>query len=1285
MPIAVRLSMTALAVRPIALATASSVSVPNLAISWDAHALPPPVKPEKARIRERESLPSDRVQRAPPPLFESDRRNVGSENCPVLLQNMFPVPPRTLAGYSSHARVRILSFSFGSHARRRPVPTDHNPTADFPPQGDAPRFANGETGSLDTPIPSTVPPAAAPAPTLSDADPDATTGHTREPTSIATSPEIPAGRYELGTEIARGGMGAVYRATDTAFGREVAVKVLLDRFGVGSGAARRFADEARITGQLQHPAIPPVHDLGTLTDGRPFLTMKLIKGDTLHDLLRARPNPSAERGRFVAVFEQVCQALAYAHAHGVIHRDLKPQNVMVGSYGEVQVMDWGLAKVLGTRRGPDESEDTGTAIQSLRASDSAFTQAGSVLGTPAFMPPEQAIGAINKIDARSDVFGLGAILAVILTGKPPFVGTSVETTRLQAALGNVEECFARLEASGAEPELVALCKRCLSKRPDDRPKDADEVALSVAQLRAAADERARQAELDRVKAEGEKVAAELQAVEQRKRRWVQLVLAVVVSVALAGAGVATALVIEQRAQDKLSAEQKQSEERVAAEQKRQDDLRAADEKARAEQLAVQRRARAEGLVQSLKTADTTGVPRIVSDLADLRALVHPKLVALAAEPVESKTGLHARLALLTDEPARASELAAYLPTCKREELLTIRDALRPYAEGVAPRLWVVLTDSMSDGGKRMRAACALAAFTPTDERWVEVVATVTDMAVQATPAEFVVWAVALEPVRGFLVPRLLRRYLAARADIRGGKLGESALAAAVSGYNLTADLLAQYTTDRPADLAELAMVADPRHCKLFASAIEKNKVAVISLLEQELAKKPPENLQVAELDATLETHSKRQGHAAAALMALGAGEAAWPVFVFPKDGDPTARSYLLARLEAIGADPLALMRRFDAEADVSAKRALVVALGDYPFEAVPGAEREAMTAKLLVLYREHSDPGLHGAIDWLLRQKWGKAKELTVVDAQLATASRAKVLARELMGVGPVSVGPLLPAPVVAEKLDWFVNGECQTFAVIRGPVEFTMGAPASEPGWVEVNEPAHRKRISRMFAVATKEVTNAEFLRFLPKHEWVRRYSPGADTPAVGMSWYDCAGYCNWLSEREGIPADQWCYEPNKAGLYGDGMRIKPGHLKLTGYRLPTEAEWEYACRGSAVTVRYHGRGEELLPRYGWFLPNAEDREWPVGRLRPNEWGLFDTLGNAAEWNEDPGQRYATGQMEDIENSLFLLIDERKSRILRGGSFNLPPALVRSANRNDGRPGFRIYGFGFRLARTLP
>lgn len=238
-------------------------------------------------------------------------------------------------------------------------------------------------------------------------------------------------RYLLGEEIARGGMGEVYRATDTVMHREIAIKVLQLRFRPESITAHRFAEEARITSQLQHPNIPAVHDLGILPDGRPFLAMKLIKGETLETLLKLRSSVEQDRGRFLAVFEQIAQAMAYTHARGVIHRDLKPANVMVGAFGEVQVMDWGLAKVLSKTSSTDGPEDTiqHSAVSTERDSENLMTQAGSIMGTPAYMPPEQAIGAVDQIDQQSDVFGLGGILAVILTGSPPFVGATGESTR----------------------------------------------------------------------------------------------------------------------------------------------------------------------------------------------------------------------------------------------------------------------------------------------------------------------------------------------------------------------------------------------------------------------------------------------------------------------------------------------------------------------------------------------------------------------------------------------------------------------------------------------------------------------------------------------------------------------------------------------------------------------------------------------------------------------------------------------------------------------------------------
>jgi serine/threonine protein kinase len=179
---------------------------------------------------------------------------------------------------------------------------------------------------------------------LQAGDPNATTVERRPAALDGTLPDQ-AGRFLLLGEIARGGMGVVLRAHDPEIGRDVAIKVILPEHRGDPDVRRRFLDEARLAGQLQHPGVAPVYDLGELPDGRPYFAMKLIQGQTLAHLLRQRGHPAHDLPRFLHHFEAVCQAVAYAHSRGVIHRDLKPLNVMVGAFGEVQLMDWGLAKV----------------------------------------------------------------------------------------------------------------------------------------------------------------------------------------------------------------------------------------------------------------------------------------------------------------------------------------------------------------------------------------------------------------------------------------------------------------------------------------------------------------------------------------------------------------------------------------------------------------------------------------------------------------------------------------------------------------------------------------------------------------------------------------------------------------------------------------------------------------------------------------------------------------------------------------------------------------------------
>src|SRR5579862_6525172 len=279
-----------------------------------------------------------------------------------------------------------------------------------------------------------------------DADPNATVA----PTTIGQSTSLGM-RFRILRPLAKGGLGEVHVAHDEELHREVALKQIQDGHADDPDSRARFLTEAEITGRLEHPGIVPVYGLGTYASGRPFYAMRFIKGDSLNDAIRrfhgpANPNSggmasdrysSLEFRKLVGRFLDVCNAIQYAHDRGVLHRDLKPGNIMLGPYGETLVVDWGLAKV--GVRGPEASapasargvsEDlAGSAAvggvsgeNTLRvkgSGSSGQTMAGQAIGTPAFMSPEQAAGKLDLLGPASDVYSLGATLYCLLTGKPP--------------------------------------------------------------------------------------------------------------------------------------------------------------------------------------------------------------------------------------------------------------------------------------------------------------------------------------------------------------------------------------------------------------------------------------------------------------------------------------------------------------------------------------------------------------------------------------------------------------------------------------------------------------------------------------------------------------------------------------------------------------------------------------------------------------------------------------------------------------------------------------------------
>jgi serine/threonine-protein kinase len=426
-------------------------------------------------------------------------------------------------------------------------------------------------------------------------------------------------RYRILGEIARGGVGVVLKSHDGDLGRHVAMKVLLDQHLDNAVVVERFVEEAQIDGQLQHPGIVPVYELGMGPDQRPFFTMKLVKGRTLSALFKERKPDDGSRRRFLSIFEMICQTMAYAHSRGVVHRDLKPSNVMVGAFGEVQVVDWGLAKVLvqggvadeePARKTPQQTEIS--IIETFRSkpgSTGTESVAGSVMGTPAYMAPEQAMGQVESVDERADVFALGAILLEMITGRAPYLGTNEEVI-LAAANARLDPAFEALQESGADAELVEICRTCLAPSLSVRFRNGQVVADRIGSYVASVEERAREAQVAAAE-------ARVKAADERKARKLTLALgaSVVLTLLVGGAGYRF---VELQQVEQLQANQAAVNRALDEAQKLRASARAGGPgEVAAWDSAIQAARRAEQVVQTGEVDDETRT-RVATVLADLQ-------------------------------------------------------------------------------------------------------------------------------------------------------------------------------------------------------------------------------------------------------------------------------------------------------------------------------------------------------------------------------------------------------------------------------------------------------------------------------------------------------------------------------------------------------------------------------------------------------------------------------------------------------------------------------------------
>ena len=667
---------------------------------------------------------------------------------------------------------------------------------------------------------------------------------------------------------------------------------------------------------------------------------------------------------------------------------------------------------------------------------------------------------------------------------------------------------------------------------------------------------------------------------------------------------------------------------------------------------------AAALVQTLLRSETPQVPAIVQDMAPYRRWLDPLLhdaFAKAEAHGDARQQLHASLALLPVDATQVEYLERRLLDAEPREVAVIRDALAGQHAELVERLWAVVEKPpKGKERRRLRAAAALAKYDPDSPRWDQRREAVANDLVALPSVYLATWMEYFRPVRDKLLAPLGVIY-------RDGKRRETE-------RSLATDLVADYTSDRPAELADLLMDADEKQFAVLYPKFLLQQQRGLPVLLSEVERILP-------LDATEEEKeklAKRQANAAVALLRMDQPEKVWPLLKHRPDA--RVRSYLLHRFGPLGVDAEVIVRRLQDERDITMRRALILSLGPEEFgeQAWTSEEKKLLVQQLQETYRTAGDPGLRAASEWLLRQ-WHEEAWLEQTDQ--AWAEDAPRRTKRLESIRQ-ALAQEKPSP------QWYVTGKGQTMVVIPGPVEFKMGSPATEAGRNPV-EQQHRRRISRTFAIAAKPVTVKQYLAFQASYQYIKQNAPSDDCPVHGTTWKMAAEYCNWLSDQEGIPKEDWCYETDAKGAV---TKLKAGYLSLTGYRLSTEAEWEFACRAGATTARYYGESEELLGKYGWYLANAQDRSWPVGSKKPNDLGFFDMHGNVACWCQDNFQEYPAASddkvFEDKEGELE--IAPTIARVLRGGSFINLARYVRSADRVRNFPLTRSINFGFRLARTL-
>jgi serine/threonine protein kinase/formylglycine-generating enzyme required for sulfatase activity len=661
------------------------------------------------------------------------------------------------------------------------------------------------------------------------------------------------------------------------------------------------------------------------------------------------------------------------------------------------------------------------------------------------------------------------------------------------------------------------------------------------------------------------------------------------------------------------------------------------------------RSGADALVESLRTARTQDVPSLVARLNPVRKWADPSLARLAASADPGTPArLHAAMALLPVDPSKKDAVFQGLLVAAPKDSPAIRESLVESVNGpeLSQRLWSALSDEQSPASRRFRAGAALAAFEPPDprapsERWTRAAAFLCDRLIVETttdPSSVDAWIESLRPLRGVLGPELRKVFTATKRP-------------QIDRYVATL-ALGDFLADAPRELSDLMLEAEPWQYTMLLPRLKTLGEPAQAALTAEFRAPIPASGPIAKRRGP----ARRRERAAITLMEFGQTQPL--VEIFSPATDLDLRTYTEDDLSRGSVHPEMLLALIP-NSETPLRAALIRCLAGMSRDKIPESLKERLDATIARLFQTDPDAGVHSAAEWAFHS-WALKDRL-----------------------------PALSQPLISNRPTgdhrWYIDAAGHTMAVFPGPIDVQTGSPPDEEARDDSDEPLLKRTIHREFALSTMEVTAEQFLKYKSDFPHVKKPDnvPSRDCPIVLMTWHRAAGYCNWLSKREGIPESEWCYTFHDA----DATPTE-NYLHRTGYRLPTDVEWEYACRAGSAAAFCWGNDQQSSGRFAWSLENSSGRNQPVGSLCPNAFGMFDMHGNVAEWVFDKyvyrdNKKPITRTGEDVEDPSAFPKDSERD--VRGGSNVQFVYYLRSANRTPTRAYSAVSSHqGFRIARTL-